>query len=89
MRKWLIFLIIFATLITAGCRTTREIVAVLPPRPRRQEIGATDFDEKSALYMLTYYEHLVREWEAWGESVANIDGIRILDNPAVNTDDFP
>jgi hypothetical protein len=39
--------------------------------------------------MLTYYEHLVREWEAWGESVANIDGIRILDNPAVNTDDFP
>lgn len=89
MRKWLIFLIIFATLITAGCRTTREVVAVLPPRPQRQEIGLTDFGEKSALYMLTYYEHLVREWEAWGESVANIDGIRILDNPSVNTDDFP
>jgi hypothetical protein len=39
--------------------------------------------------MLTYYEHLVREWESWGESVANIDGIRILENPAANTDDFP
>lgn len=89
MRKWLIFLIIFATLITAGCRTTREIAAVLPPRPQRQEIEPTDFGEKSALYMLTYYEHLVREWESWGESVANIDGIRILENPSVNADDFP
>ena len=89
MRKLPIFLIIFATLITAGCRTTREIAAVLPPRPQRQEIEPTDFGEKSALYMLTYYEHLVQEWEAWGESVANIDGIRILEDPSVNTDDFP
>lgn len=50
-------------LITAGCRTTREIPD-LPPEPERQELAAPE-DIKDLARIINYYEHLVQEWEAW------------------------
>ena len=52
-----------------GCKTTEiRTVYVLPPRPQRQELTNPKTLNDYA-QMLNYYEHLVQEWEHWGDTV--------------------
>lgn len=47
---------------------------VLPPKPQRSEQNIPETLRDYAL-LLSYYEHLVQEWEAWGETVtAMVEG---------------
>lgn len=59
--------------IMSGCVTTKKATPVLPPRPEREELEPV----KSIADMaktITYYEHLIQEWEAWGETAVKIIG---------------
>lgn len=59
-------------LITTGCTTSTNTVDItLPPKPERSEIGEVKTLSDFAR-VLNYYETIVEEWEAWGDSV---DGI--------------
>lgn len=50
-----------------GCKTLEVKHKVeLPPKPERQELKEPK-DLKDIAELLNYYEHLVQEWEAWGE----------------------
>jgi hypothetical protein len=63
---------ILLPLITTGCRTTKiEKEIILPPKPQRQELKASQ-DLKDITDILNYYEHLVQDWENWGERVEAI-----------------
>ena len=42
----------------------REII--LPPKPQRQEQNEPT-NLKEIADLLNYYEHLVQQWEVWGE----------------------
>lgn len=60
---------ILLPLIITGCKTTKvEKEIILPPKPQRQELKAPQ-DLKDVADLLNYYEHLVEEWEAWGDTV--------------------
>lgn len=56
-------------IITAGCKTTKvEYVIILPPKPAREEIkNPTSVAECAEV--INYYNSLVKQWEAWGETV--------------------
>lgn len=63
---------ILLPLITTGCRTTKvEKEIILPPKPQRQELQAPQ-DLKDLADILNYYEHLVQQWEQWGDSVSKL-----------------
>ena len=52
-----------------GCKTTKvEKEIILPPKPQRQELKAPQ-DLKDIADILNYYEHLVQQWEEWGDTV--------------------
>ena len=52
-----------------GCRTTKvEKEIILPPKPQREEKEAPK-DLKEIAELLNYYEHLVQQWEEWGDTV--------------------
>ncbi|MBQ1778238.1 MAG: hypothetical protein IIZ93_08810 [Acidaminococcaceae bacterium] len=44
---------------------------MLPPQPQRTELPAIQ-TTADLVETLNYYEHLVQEWEAWGETVQAI-----------------
>ncbi len=55
-----------------GCKTTKvEKEIILPPKPQRQELKAPQ-DLKELADTLNYYEHLVQQWENWGDSVSKL-----------------
>lgn len=57
---------------TTGCRSNKiEKVYVLPPKPQRKEIQAPQ-DLQDYAQIINYYEHLVEEWEQWGELVEEL-----------------
>lgn len=59
-------------LIITGCRTTEEVNKItLPPKPQRVEQKAPE-NLKDVAELLNYYEHLVQEWENWGDTVMEI-----------------
>ena len=63
---------ILLPLIILGCKTTKvEKEIILPPKPQRQELKAPQ-DLKEVADLLNYYEHLVQEWESWGDTVTTI-----------------
>ena len=63
-----LFLLLFLPIMT-GCKTTEiRTVYVLPPRPQRQEL-TTPESLKDYAQILNYYEHLVQQWEQWGDTV--------------------
>ena len=71
MKKLVILLVLLFLPIMTGCKTTEKIIQtkyVLPPKPQRKEIQAPK-DLQDYAQLLNYYEHLVQEWEAWGELV--------------------
>lgn len=43
----------------------------LPPKPQRRELKEAESIQDIA-NILNYYEHLVQEWETWGDSVETI-----------------
>ena len=69
----MILLTILFPLITLGCKTTKieEREITLPPMPQRQELKEPE-SIKNLADILNYYEHLVQEWETWGDSVEKI-----------------
>ena len=56
-------------LTTTGC-VSKPVKGkpALPPKPERIELAEPQ-DLKDIAYILNYYEGLVEEWEAWGETV--------------------
>lgn len=59
-------------LITTGCasKPVKE-KEKLPPKPERIELAEPE-DLKDIAYILNYYETLVEEWEAWGETAERL-----------------
>ena len=74
MKKFLKLLIPLLTVIMSGCLSTSATVE-LPPRPERQEMPEIR-NLADCAKALNYYEHLVQEWELWGNTV-----IDIVENP--------
>jgi hypothetical protein len=60
-------------LTTSGCvsKTKPEPKKVLPPQPERTELAPIE-TTADLVKALNYYEHLVQEWEAWGETARAI-----------------
>ena len=59
-----------------GCVTTpKENKIALPPKPEREEIAVPDNIKGYAL-LINYYEHLLEQWELWGETVD-----KMVENP--------
>ena len=55
-----------------GCKTTKIKNEIqLPPRPQR-EIQKAPQDLRDYANLINYYEHLVQEWEMWGDTVADL-----------------
>ena len=72
MKKYTVLSVILFLLITLGCKTTKvEESVTLPPKPHRQELKEPESIQDIA-NLLNYYEHLVQEWETWGDSVETI-----------------
>ena len=57
--------VLFA-LTTTGCVTKPKAEITLPPKPQRQEQKEPE-DLKDIANLLNYYEHLVQQWETWGD----------------------
>ena len=73
MKKYTVLSVILFLLIILGCKTTKveEREITLPPKPQRQELKEPE-SIKDLADILNYYEHLVQEWEVWGDSVETI-----------------
>ena len=54
-----------------ACVTKPKAEIVLPPKPERTEQKAPE-TMKDIAALLNYYEHLVQQWESWGDTVTNI-----------------
>ena len=73
MKKLLILLVLSLPLITISCVTKpkKNKDILLPPKPERQEIKEPE-SMKDYAEIIIYYEYLVREWEAWGDTVSDL-----------------
>ena len=63
---------LLSMLTMTGCKTTKKQEAstiTLPPKPQRQELTRPE-SLKDYAQILNYYEHLVQEWEEWGDTVS-------------------
>lgn len=54
-----------------SCASKPKTEIVLPPQPQRREMPEVKTMADVAT-VLNYYEHLVQEWEAWGDAVDQI-----------------
>lgn len=54
------------TLTIQSCVTKPKAEITLPPKPQRQEQKEPE-DLKDIANLLNYYEHLVQQWETWGD----------------------
>lgn len=70
MKKLVTLCLLLLMPIITGCKTTEiKTVYVLPPRPQRKELTPPE-SLKDYAQILNYYEHLVQEWEQWGDTVS-------------------
>ena len=53
-------------LTTTACVTKPKAEITLPPKPQRQE-QKEPTNLKEIADLLNYYEHLVQQWETWGD----------------------
>ena len=68
MKKYLKLLVALSLLIITSCVSKQKTEAPkLPPKPERMELAEPETLQDLA-YILNYYEHLVEEWEEWGET---------------------
>ena len=66
-KKWLILLMPLLTLTIQSCASKpKQYEIILPPKPQRQELKEPT-DLKEIADLLNYYEHLVQQWETWGD----------------------
>lgn len=74
----MILFVIFLMITILACSTVKEkeyvtIKYILPPSPQRKEMILRENPSiKDYAEIINYYEHLVREWEAWGKNVKEI-----------------
>jgi len=74
----MILFTILLLLTTVTCTTIKEkefitYKYILPPFPQREEIILpANLEIADYAEIINYYEHLVQEWEEWGESVEKI-----------------
>ena len=55
------------TLTTTACASKpKRVEIILPPKPERQE-QKEPTNLKEVADLLNYYEHLVQQWETWGD----------------------
>ena len=55
-----------------GCRTNKDLQKIeLPPKPERVEQKAPESLSDLA-ELLNYYEHLVQDWENWGDTAEKL-----------------
>ena len=62
---------LFALTTIACVSKPKRQVPALPPKPERIEIAEPQTLQDMA-YILNYYEHLVEEWEEWGETATRL-----------------
>ena len=67
---------VLSALTITGCATKPKAKTItLPPKPERVEKPEPK-DLKDLADLLNYYEHLVQDWEAWGDTAT-----RMIENP--------
>lgn len=66
---------VLSALTITGCATKPKAEITLPPKPERVEMPEPT-DLKDLAKLLNYYEHLVQDWEAWGDTAT-----RMIENP--------
>ena len=66
---------VLSALTMIGCVTKPKAEIILPPKPERVEMPEPT-DLKDLANLLNYYEHLVQDWEAWGDTAT-----RMIENP--------
>ena len=73
MKKLAILLVTLFALTTIGCvsKPAPKTVILLPPMPERIEQKEPETLADVAK-LLNYYEHLVQEWELWGERTSHM-----------------
>lgn len=79
MKKLVILFLLLLAPIMSGCKTTKirtEVKYILPPKPQRKELTAPK-ELKDYAEIINYYEHLVQEWEAWGNTVSDMVNYRV------------
>lgn len=71
MKNCIILLAILLGIITSCQSNKIEPVIELPAKPQRQELKAPETVQDLA-EIINYYEHLVEEWELWGDTVSTL-----------------
>ena len=71
MNFFKLLIVILLPLTIAGCVSKPKQQVTLPPTPQRKELNQAKTVE-DLVNMINYYEHLVQEWEQWGEDVQKI-----------------
>ena len=66
---------VLSALTITGCVTKPKAEIILPPKPERVEMSEPT-NLKDMAKLLNYYEHLVQDWEAWGDTAT-----RMIENP--------
>jgi len=64
------------TLTIQSCASKPKTEIILPPQPQRREMPEVKTMADAAT-VINYYEHLVQEWEAWGDKAERL----ISENP--------
>lgn len=54
-----------------SCASKPKVEIIFPPRPQRIEQKEPQSMQDIA-HLLNYYEHLVQQWELWGEIVVKM-----------------
>ena len=62
----MLMLLLALTMTSCRSKPKSDKQKVLPPQPQRQELAPIE-TTADLVEALNYYEHLVQEWEAWGE----------------------
>ena len=73
MKKFKTLSMTLLLLTIASCKTTKKDASavILPPKPQRQELTMPE-SLKDYAQIINYYEHLVQEWEQWGDTVSQM-----------------
>lgn len=67
----MLMLLLALTMTSCKSKPKNDKQKVLPPQPQRQELAPIE-TTADLVEALNYYEHLVQEWEAWGETAQTI-----------------
>ena len=80
MRKCFLLLTLLLLTIITGCVSTKNEIT-LPPKPERTGIPWPIETVYDLGRIINYYDGLVMQWEAWGDTVERMIYGEIRDNP--------